>query len=93
MYVYRATSGGGVSSAHIRLVNMASTVSLESLLDTIPVEKRHLLDHKLEDSIHLATIARTISDWPTVLLYLPNLKENDVEAIQHDHKLSYQQQR
>lgn len=72
---------------------MASTVPLESLLDTIPVEKRHLLDHKLEDGIHLAIIAGSISDWPTVLPYLPNLKPNDAEAIEYNHRLSYEQQK
>ena len=72
---------------------MASIVPLESLLDTIPVEKRYLLDHKLENGTHLATIARTISDWQTVLLYLPHLEGNDVATIEHDHRLSYEQQK
>ena len=72
---------------------MASIVPLESLLDTIPVEKRHRLDHKLEDTIHVATIARTISDWQRVLLFLPGLQEHDVAAIEYDHRLSYEQQK
>ena len=68
-------------------------LSLESLLALIPEENRYLLDRKMDDRPKLATIAKSIRDWPTVAQYLPGIRPNDIEAIKNDNPHSLDQQK
>ena len=69
---------------------MATLPSLDALLDAIPEEDRHLLDHKLESRKSRATIAKSISNWRVVAQFIPNI-ENDIDGIVHDnHSLEEQ---
>jgi hypothetical protein len=66
------------------------TPSLDALLDAIPEENRHLLDHKIESRKSRATIAKSISNWRVVAQFIPNI-ENDIDGIVHDnHSLAEQ---
>ena len=53
--------------------------SFQGLLRKVPVEKRHLLDGKVENSRHLAKIAQKLIAWREVL---PFLLENDTEEAE-----------
>ena len=58
--------------------------SLDALLASIPRENRHLLDQKLEDRKSRATIAKSISDWPVVAQFIPNIGD-DIEGIKYNY--------
>ena len=55
----------------------------EFLLGAVPEEKRHLLDHKVED-YQLAEIAKNLTYWQEVVPYL-GLKEAEETAIKEDN--------
>ena len=60
---------------------MASSplLSFEELLRKVPMEKRYLLDRKVENNRQLSKIAQKLSEWREVL---PYLLESDAEEAE-----------
>ena len=56
--------------------------SLDQMLAAIPPQS---LDQKISNDVHLAEIARSLTNWRAAISYL-GLKEADEEAIDEDNK-------
>ena len=57
-------------------------LSLDQMLAAIPPQ---LLDQKIADNIHLAELARSLTNWTAALSYL-GLRETDEEEIKEDNR-------